>query len=166
MQVTSQPENVVEGLKQYDLFLDVDFKGLTFTGRVKIDMTLPSNKDVNLDAVGLQVTSVKSGTNLNIPFTQDSSSVHIHLSKLNLRGGFQYPLEVEYKGKVSDNFTGLYKASFGEGYILSTHLEAVQARKVLPCIDHPAYKAVFKVSVRTDADLSVISNMPVESETK
>src|SRR5207247_7049396 len=52
------------------------------------------------------------------------------------------------------------------GYILSTHLEAVQARKVLPCVDHPAFKAVFKVRVKTDADLSVISNMPIESETR
>src|SRR5207245_991513 len=55
---------------------------------------------------------------------------------------------------------------YGDGYILSTHLEAVQARRVFPCVDHPAYKAVFKVGVRTDADLSVISNMPIESETK
>src|SRR5439155_572674 len=49
---------------------------------------------------------------------------------------------------------------------LTTHLEAVQARKVLPCVDHPAFKAVFNVRVRTDANLSVISNMPIESETK
>jgi len=33
-------------------------------------------------------------------------------------------------------------------------------------VDHPAFKAVFKVRVRTDANLSVISNMPIESETR
>src|SRR5207249_6385827 len=32
--------------------------------------------------------------------------------------------------------------------------------------DHPAYKADFKLTVRTRNDLSVISNMPVEAEKK
>src|SRR2546422_2283725 len=135
--------------------MDVDFTGLKYTGKVTIDLT--STGDVNLDAVNLQVLSVRSGTR-NILFKQNGPVVEIQT------GRFSGPLEVEYKGKVSDNFTGLYKASFGEGYVLSTHMEAVQARKVLPCVDHPAYKAQFKVTVRTDADLSVISNMPIDSE--
>src|SRR5260370_37788283 len=72
---------------------------------------------------------------------------------------------MEFKSKISDNFSGFYQASYGDGYTLSPHLEAVQARKVFPCLDHPAYKAAFRVKVRTDANLSVISNMPIESET-
>ncbi len=155
MQVTAQTAKTVQEVKQYDLFMDVDFAGLKYNGKVTIDLT--STGDINLDAVNLQVMSVRSGTR-NIPFKQNGPFVEIQSGK------FSGPLEVEYKGKVSDNFTGLYKASHGEGYVLSTHLEAVQGRKVLPCVDHPAFKAHFKVSVRTDADLSVISNMPVDSE--
>ncbi|TMI59974.1 M1 family metallopeptidase [Candidatus Bathyarchaeota archaeon] len=155
MQVAAQAGKTVQEVKQYDLFMDVDFTGLKYTGKVTIDLT--STGDVNLDAVNLQVLSVRSGTR-NILFKQNGPVVEIQT------GRFSGPLEVEYKGKVSDNFTGLYKASFGEGYVLSTHLEAVQARKVLPCVDHPAYKAHFKVTVRTDDDLSVISNMPIDSE--
>src|SRR5207302_735905 len=86
---TTQPEKNVQEVREYDLFLDVDFTGLKYSGKVVVDL--------------------------------------------------------ESVGDVS--------------------LEAVQARKVLPCVDHPAYKAVFKVRVRTNADLSVISNMPIESET-
>src|SRR5207249_8564394 len=157
MQVAAQAGKTVQEVKQYDLFMDVDFTGLKYTGKVTMDLT--SVGDVSLDAVSLQIMSVRSGTR-NIPFKQNGSVVEIQT------GRFSGPLEVEYKGKVSDDFTGLYKASYGEGYILTTHLEAVQARKVLPCVDHPAYKAVFKVRVRTDANLSVISNMPIESETK
>src|SRR5438445_2453141 len=155
MQVAAQAGKTVQEVKQYDLFMDVDFIGLKYTGKRTIDLT--TTGDVNLDAVNLQVLSVRSGTR-NILFKQNGPVVEIQT------GRFSGPLEVEYKGKVSDNFTGLYKASFGEGYVLSTHLEAVQARKVLPCVDHPAYKAHFKVTVRTDADLSVISNMPIDSE--
>jgi tricorn protease interacting factor F2/3 len=155
--VTTQPEKNVLEVREYDLFLDVDFAGLKYSGKVIAD--LESLGDVSLDAVGQQIVSVKSGGN-NVPFRHSGKVLEIQTGK------FSGPLEIDFNGKVSDNFTGFYKASYGDSYILSTHLEAVQARKVLPCVDHPAFKAVFKVRVRTDANLSVISNMPIESEMK
>src|SRR5881275_3576328 len=157
MQVTSLTGQPVQLVRQYDLFFDIDFTGLSFTGKVTVD--LDTTGDITLDAVGLQVKSVKHG-NRNLQYKQTSNAVEIKTGK------FSGPLDIEFNGKVSENFTGFYKASYGDGYILTTHLEAVQARKVLPCVDHPAFKAVFKVRVRTDADLSVISNMPIESETR
>src|SRR5881628_2955550 len=158
MQVTTQAGQGVQQVREYNLFLDVDYAGLKYDGKVTID--LDSNQDVILDAVGQQILGVRSGSR-NLSFKHHSGKF------LEVQTGkFSGPLEIEFKAKVSDNFTGLYKASYGEGYILSTHLEAVQARKVLPCLDHPAHKAVFKVSVRVDPDLQVISNMPVESEKK
>ena len=158
MQVaTIQPEKNVQHVREYDLLLDVDFAGLKYSGKVTVD--LESLGDISLNAVGQEIDSVKSRGS-KVPFKHAGKILEIQTGK------FSGPLEVDFKGKVSDNFTGFYKASYGDGYILTTHLEAVQARKVLPCVDHPAFKAVFKVSVRTDANLSIISNMPVESETK
>src|SRR5256712_5170320 len=158
MQVTTtQPEKNVQQVREYDLLLDVDFVGLKYSGKVTVD--LESIGDVSLDAVGQQINSVKSGGS-KLPFKHPGKVLEIQTGK------FSGPLEIDFNGKISDNFTGFYKASYGDGYILTTHLEAVQARKVLPCLDHPAYKAAFKVKVRTDANLSVISNMPIESETK
>ncbi|OLD54761.1 hypothetical protein AUI46_07355 [archaeon 13_1_40CM_2_52_13] len=154
---TTHSEKNVQEVREYDLFLDVDFSGLKYSGKVVVD--LESLGDVSLDAVGQEISNVKSGGS-KVPFKHSGKVLEIQTGK------FSGPLEVDFKGKVSDNFTGFYKASYGDGYILTTHLEAVQARKVLPCVDHPAFKAVFKVSVRTDANLSIISNMPVESETK
>ena len=155
MQVASLTGQPVQLVRQYDLFFDIDFTGLSFTGKVTVD--LDTTGDVSLDAVGLQVKSVKHG-NRNLQFKQTSKAVEIKTGKF---GG---PLDIEFNGKVSENFTGFYKASYGDGYILTTHLEAVQARKLFPCLDHPAFKAVFKLVVRTGPDLKVISNMPVESE--
>jgi len=154
---TTQPAKNVLEVREYDLFLDVDFAGLKYSGKVTVD--LESVGDVSLDAVGLQITNVKSG-NRKVPFKHTGKLLKVQTGK------FSGPLEIEFTGNVSDNFTGLYKASYGDSYILSTHLEAVQARKVFPCLDHPAFKAVFKVQVRTDESLSVISNMPKESETE
>ncbi len=152
----TQPEKNVLEVREYDLSLDVDYTGLKYSGKVTVD--LESIGDVSLNAVGHQINGVTSGSR-KVPFKHDGKVLAIHTGK------FSGPLEIEFNGKVSDNFTGFYKASYGDGYILSTHLEAVQARKVFPCLDHPAYKAAFRVRVRTDANLSVISNMPIESET-
>src|SRR5437667_10123837 len=155
MQVASVTGQPVQLVRQYDLFFDIDFTGLSFTGKVTVD--LDTTGDITLDAVGLQVKNVKHG-NRTLPYKQTSNAVEIKTSK------FSGPLDIEFNGKVSENFTGFYKASYGDGYILTTHLEAVQARKLFPCLDHPAFKAVFKLVVRTGPDLKVISNMPVESE--
>ena len=158
MQVaTIQPEKNVQHVREYDLLLDVDFAGLKYSGKVTVD--LESLGDISLNAVGQEIDSVKSRGS-KVPFKHAGKILEIQTGK------FSGPLEIEFNSKVSDNFTGFYKASYGEGYILTTHLEAVQARKVFPCLDHPAFKAVFKVSIQTDANLSVISNMPIESETK
>ncbi len=153
---TTQPEKNVQEVREYDLLLDVDYAGLKYSGKVTVD--LESIGDVSLNAVGQQINGVTSGSR-KVPFKHDGKVLAIQTGK------FSGPLEIEFSGKVSDNFTGFYKASYGDGYILSTHLEAVQARKVFPCLDHPAYKAAFRVRVRTEANLSVISNMPIESET-
>src|SRR5216684_2336695 len=157
MQVTAQSGKAVQQVKEYDLLLDVDFDALKFSGKVKIDMS--STGDISLDAVNLDVTSVKA-SGRNVSFKQHGDIVDVQT------GQFSGLLEVDYKGKVSDTLTGFYKAPYGDKYILTTHFEAGHARRLLPCIDHPAYKADFKLTVRTRSDLSVISNMPLESEKK
>src|SRR3989449_6212041 len=157
MQVTAQSGKAVQQVKEYDLFLDVDFDALKFSGKVKIDMS--STGDISLDAVGLEVTSVKAGGR-NVSFKQHGDVVDVQT------GQFSGLLEVDYKGKVSETLTGFYKAPYGENYVLSTHFEAAHARRLLPWVNHPAYKADLKLTVRTRSDLSVISNMPLESEKK
>src|SRR2546427_5336994 len=157
LQVATQAGKAVQQVKEYDLFLDVDFDALKFSGKVRIDMS--STGDISLDAVDLEVTGVKANGR-SIQFKQHGNVVDIQT------GQFSGPLEVDYKGKVSESLTGFYKAPYGDKYVLTTHFEAGHARRLLPCIDHPAYKADFKLTVRTRNDLSVISNMPVESEKK
>src|SRR6266849_8512444 len=154
MQVTAQVGKTVQQVKEYDLVLDIDLDSLKFSGKVRIG--IDSTGDVSLDAVDLEVTSAKAD-NRNLAFKQHGNVVDIQT------GQFSGTLEVGYKGKVSETLTGFYKAPYGEKYILTTHFEAGHARRLLPCIDHPAYKAVFKLTVRTRSDLSVISNMPLES---
>src|SRR5689334_10901759 len=115
MQVMTQAGKTVQQVKEYDLFLDVDFDALKFSGKVRIDMS--STGDISLDAVGLEVTRVNANGG-NISFKQRENFVDIQT------GQFTGTLEVEYKGRVSDSLTGFYKAPYGDKYILTTHFEA------------------------------------------
>ncbi|KAF4746115.1 hypothetical protein FOZ63_027367 [Perkinsus olseni] len=47
--------------------------------------------------------------------------------------------------------------------MLTTHFEAWYARRAFPCVDEPARRAVFKITITTEADKQVVSNMPVAS---
>src|SRR5947199_10734406 len=106
MQVASLTGQPVQLVRQYDLFFDIDFTGLSFTGKVTVD--LDTTGDITLDAVGLQVKSVKHG-NRNLQYKQTSNAVEIKTGK------FSGPLDIEIKGKVSSNMTGLSTRDYGDG---------------------------------------------------
>ncbi len=74
MQVTTQAGKAVQQVNQYDVFLDVDFDALRFSGKVRIDIS--SSGDISLDAVDLEVASVKTNDR-NVPFKQHGNVVDI-----------------------------------------------------------------------------------------
>jgi tricorn protease interacting factor F2/3 len=141
-------------IESYDLFLDVDFRNLRFDGRVKI--SLDSETDVKLNSVELEILEVVAN-GIPVKYNLEGEDLAIRTGK------FAGELGIKYRGSISDKLVGLYKASYDGGYVASTQFEAASARRVLPCLDHPAYKAVFKLTVRTDSNTSVISNMPLTS---
>jgi tricorn protease interacting factor F2/3 len=141
-------------VESYDIFLDVDFSNLRFDGRVKIKVE--SENDVKLNTVDLEISQVRA----------DGSPVKHSISGEDLTaktGKFDGTLIIDYRGIISDKLVGLYKAAYDGGYVASTQFEAVSARRMLPCVDHPAYKAEFKLTVKTDKNLDVISNTLVAS---
>jgi len=141
-------------IESYDLFLDVDFRNLRFDGKVKIK--LESETDVKLNSVELEILEVDAnGRPVKYKLEGEDFTVRT--------GKFAGELGIKYRGSISDKLVGLYKAAYDGGYVASTQFEAVSARRLLPCLDHPAYKADFKLTVKTDSDNSVISNMPPTS---
>ena len=74
----------------------------------------------------------------------------------------QSVVEIEYSKQVSDGvIIGLYKSKYGKDYILVTDLEPAEARTVFPCVDEPAFKAVFRLQITTEDGLGVIANTPI-----
>ncbi len=141
-------------VKSYDLFLDIDFKSLRFSGNVVIE--LESEGDVNLNSLDLNILNVGSGGK-SFQFRQEGENLVVET------GSFKGRLTVEYSGSIPDILTGIYRAPYADTYLITTQFEAANARRMLPCVDHPEYKAEFKLTLRIYRDLVAISNMPVES---
>jgi tricorn protease interacting factor F2/3 len=143
-------------LVEYDLFIDLDFTRLKFRGKLLI--RLRSEEDVVLNSVGLQIERVSSDRG-GLQFSQKDEDLTIET------GPFDGTLQIDYAGAVLNSLAGIYSAPYDHTHIVSTHFEAAQARRMLPCVDRPDAKAVFKLAVKIDNTLDAISNMPVQTVT-
>lgn len=142
-------------IDRYDLFMDVDFKKGTYTGKV----TIKSGGDISeLDAVDLNIRSVEVDGKSS-RFTYDGKKVRLETTTGR-------NITVYFEGKVTDLLMGFYRANYKDGYVFSTQFESIGARRMFPCVDKPGVKAVFSLTVRVDDGLDVISNMPVRSVVK
>ncbi|MBQ6354821.1 M1 family metallopeptidase [Candidatus Saccharibacteria bacterium] len=77
-------------------------------------------------------------------------------------------LEITYHFNLNTNMEGAYLSSYdhngAEELLVSTQFESHYARECFPCIDEPAAKATFDLSITIpDEDDIVISNTPVKS---
>ena len=77
-----------------------------------------------------------------------------------------HTLSFSYRGKIETQPQGLFaqkysKAGGGEGVLLSTQMEATDARRMFPCWDEPAFRAYFRLTVTVPAAWATVGNMPI-----
>jgi Aminopeptidase N len=140
-------------VKNYDINLNFDLKNLRYEGKVKIEIESDEN-EVILNAVNQKIRKIlKDGK--EIPFKYDGENIKIE-------GKFSGIIEIDFEKNIPYSLVGIYAIPYEGDNIISTQFEAAHAREMIPCIDHPAYKAVFKLTVNVDNGYDVISNMPYE----
>ena len=146
------------GTADYRLRLDIDFKQLTWTGSVELEV--PSGTDeLELDSEELTRVSVRQGAT-ELPFRVERDSSRILVGPGVLAG----PLTVTFSGRVQErSLVGLYRSRGRDGYVLTTQCEPTGARRIFPCVDRPDRRARIHLTVVTDADVEVVANMPPEA---
>ena len=96
--------------------------------------------------------------NLNIKFSKHDDKI------------LKHKITIFYDGNLNENMEGAYLSTYEydghEEKIVATQFESHYAREAFPCIDEPAAKAVFEVSIAVpDEDDMVLSNVPMGEPT-
>jgi aminopeptidase N len=78
----------------------------------------------------------------------------------------QHKLTFAYTAKIEEQPHGLFTQSYrghdgAQGQLLSTQMEATDARRMFPCWDEPAFRATFQLQTTVPAAWQSISNMPI-----
>jgi aminopeptidase N len=81
-----------------------------------------------------------------------------------------HTLTFTYSGKIETQPQGLFaqkyrKSGGGQGVMLSTQMEATDARRMFPCWDEPAFRATFHLTVTVPNSWATVSNMPIAKRT-
>ena len=71
-------------------------------------------------------------------------------------------LQISFTSTISTGLLGCYVSNRDDMQMVSTFFEPSHARKAIPCIDEPCFKCRFKLTIKTDKNWTVISNMPGE----
>ena len=88
----------------------------------------------------------------------------LRLSYPELSNG-EHTVCIKFSGAITDAMHGLYPCYFTHDGIkkqlFATQFESHHAREVFPCVDEPAAKATYDVTLVTAPELTVLGNMPV-----
>ena len=166
--------------KKYQIEINPDKKSKTFSGSVKIQgfKVGPSNSRITFHQVGIKITNSKvihiskdGEKNLlvkRINYQNKFNEVRLHFDS-KIRSG-EYIVEFEFTGKITDKLSGMYISKYTDNKIekelITTQFESHSAREVFPCIDEPEAKATFALTLIHPNNETVISNTPIDSETK
>ncbi|MBQ3261238.1 M1 family metallopeptidase [Candidatus Saccharibacteria bacterium] len=144
-----------------DLFIDKNQKSLS--GTVKISGKTKKSDLIKLHSVGQKIDFVRLDS-------QEIVNFHLENGVLSFSAPSRSAVTVEvgFHGSIGENMQGAYLSTYEyQGHkerIISTQFESHYARECFPCVDEPAAKATFKLSISVpDEDDIVLSNMEVDS---
>ena len=147
--------------EHYDLFLDLNRAGKTFSGKVTITGEAKTSK-ISLHQKDLTVEAVEVAGQAR-PFTLDKDNEALYIE---LEAAGHVVVTITYTGKITDNMTGIYPSYYTvdgvKKEIISTQFESHFAREAFPSVDEPEAKATFDLALKFDqaeGELA-LSNMP------
>lgn len=153
--------------EHYNLNLELDRPNRHFEGTVEIiGSTDTDHETIRLHAKGLDIAGATiDGNDVEIELLDDVLNLHNHEP---IASG-PHKISVTFSGRITDAMHGMYPCYYEHDGVkkelLATQFESHHAREVFPCIDEPEAKATFDVTLKTEKDISVLGNMPVQEQT-
>ena len=147
----------------YNLTLDLTrAEEKEFSGTVIISGESTS-ESISLHSKGLTIQSAAiDNQSADISFGEFGE---LKLSQPNLENG-NHTIHINFSGNITDAMHGLYPCYFTHDGIkkqlFATQFESHHAREVFPCVDEPAAKAEYDLTLITRPGITVLGNMPVK----
>ena len=122
-----------------------------------------TSESISLHSKGL---TIQSATIDNQPADVSFGEFdELKLSQPNLENG-KHTICIIFSGNITDAMHGLYPCYFTHDGIkkqlFATQFESHHAREVFPCVDEPAAKAEYDLTLITRPEITVLGNMPVK----
>lgn len=150
--------------EHYHLTFDINQKKRTYRGivRLKGQKANPETTHIELDAVDMKIEQVLvNKTKVDFKYNQKIVVVPVDES-------LKQQIEIKFSNTITEQMYGIYPCSYSfKGYkeeIIATQFESHYARYAFPCIDEPAAKATFVLTLIVDADQTVLSNTPISQQ--
>lgn len=151
---------------RYVIDLDISLKKSHFRGRQKLEALIKGRtRTIVLHAAEIHVHRARIG-NLAASVTSDEKAQTITLTFPSDIPPGPVAIELEFDAPLGQSLRGLYAAKVGKNTYAFTQMEPTDARRMFPCIDEPAAKARFLLTVSIDRDWQVISNGAPQSVKK
>ena len=162
----------------YDLRFHLDSQKLAFTGEVTIHGTKrgrPSQR-LTFHQNGLTITEATihfrdKKNKVEIPVVRVNHHASLHEVRLHtdqqLYPG-SYTITMKFSAPITKGMTGIYPSYFEhdgtERVMLATQFESHHAREAFPCIDEPAAKATFDLTLVHESSLVPLGNTPIRQQ--
>lgn len=150
----------------YNLSIKIDRKDRRFFGHVKIMGTITGDQDaISLHCKNLNIQSARiNSTKASYVLNKDDELL---LESSGIKPGTN-EITIEFDGIISDQMHGMYPCYFNHDgkkkEWIATQFESHHAREVFPCIDEPEAKATFDLTLETEANITVLGNMPIKQQ--
>ena len=147
----------------YNLTLDLTrAEEKEFSGTVIISGD-STGESISLHSKGL---TIQSATIDNQPADVSFGEFdELRLSQPNLKNG-NHAIHIIFSGNITDAMHGLYPCYFTHDgvkkQLFATQFESHHAREVFPCVDEPAAKAEYDLTLITRPEITVLGNMPIK----
>jgi len=157
--------------RRYQIHIEPDLTAGTFAGDETIEVAVGEpTAEVLLNAADLTISSAGiedgAGRQFVATIAPDEAAERVSLRFAEPLQPGPWRLALTFAGVLNDRLRGFYRSRFtaGDGSVASlavTQFEATDARRVFPCWDEPAFKAVFQVTLVLDEALAAVSNTSV-----
>jgi puromycin-sensitive aminopeptidase len=170
--------------RRYEIRIEPDLGRARFTGEeiIEVGVREPVGEIlVNAAQLRIQEASIGDGRGRTLAgatiLDEATERARIRFPETLTPGVWR--LTLSFAGVLNDRLQGFYRSTAGvprgastpggtapdaEAFLAVTQFQAADARRVFPCWDEPAFKAVFEVTLVVDEHLTALSNSAVVGE--